>query len=77
MNQGQQQFYGYILERVQEEKVEEAKALLAESFSKQAEGNFTQEDALRFIPKMISLLKPEKVEEVLAVMKQFAQNVGH
>ncbi|MDP4146870.1 MAG: hypothetical protein Q8936_20760 [Bacillota bacterium] len=77
MNQGQEKFLGYILERVQEDKVEEAKALLADNFRKQAEGTFTMEDVSQFIPKMISLLKPEKVEEVQAVMKQFAQNIGH
>lgn len=77
MNQGQEKFLGYILERVQEDKVEEARALLADNFIKQAEGTFTQEDVLKFIPKIISLLKPEKVEEVQAVMKQFAQNIGH
>jgi hypothetical protein len=77
MNQGQEKFYEFILERVQEDKVEEAKALLADNFRKQAEGNFTHEDALQFAPKMISLLKPEKVAEVQAIMKQFAQNMGH
>lgn len=77
MNQGQEQFLGFILERVKEDKVGEAKELLADNFKKQAEGNFTQEDVLQFIPKMISLLKPEKVEEVQAVMKQFAQKMGH
>lgn len=74
MNQGQEQFLGYILERVQEDKVEEAKALLADNFKKQAEGKFTYDDIVQFIPKMIALLKPEKVEEVQAVMKEFAGN---
>ncbi|MDP4153215.1 MAG: hypothetical protein Q8865_07260 [Bacillota bacterium] len=77
MNQGQEKFYEFILERVQEDKVEEAKELLMDNFKKQQKGNFTQEDVLKFIPKMISLLKPEKVEEVQAVMKQFAQGIGH
>lgn len=77
MNQGQEKFLGYILERVQEDKVEEARELLADNFKKQAEGMFTQEDAVKFMPKMISLLKPEKVNEVQEVMKQFAQNMRH
>lgn len=77
MNQGQEKFYEFILERVQEDKAEEAKVLLADSFKKQAEGNFTQEYALQLVPKMISLLKPEKVDEVQAIMKQFAQNMEH
>lgn len=77
MNQGQEKFLGFILERVKEDKIEEAKALLADNFKKQAEGNFTQDDIMQFIPKMITLLKPDKVEEVKAVMKQFAGNFGH
>jgi DNA-directed RNA polymerase subunit F len=77
MNQGQEKFLGFILERVQEDKVEEARELLADNFKKQAEGTFTQEDAVKFMPKMISLLKPEKVSEVQEVMKQFAQNMKH
>lgn len=74
MNPGQEQFFGYILERVKEDQVEEAKALLAESFKKLAEGTFTQDDIMQFIPKMLSMLKPEKIAEVQAVMKQFAGN---
>jgi DNA-directed RNA polymerase subunit F len=77
MNQGQEKFLGFILERVKEDKVEEAKALLANNFKKQAEGTFTQDDAVQFIPKMVALLKPDKVEEVKAVMKQFSENFRH
>ncbi|GKU25682.1 hypothetical protein [Clostridium folliculivorans] len=77
MNEGQERFLGYILERAQEDKVEEAKALLAGNFKKQAEGTFTAEDAKQFAIKIITFLKPEKVEEVQAVMKQFAQNSSH
>ncbi|ABS41334.1 hypothetical protein [Clostridium botulinum] len=73
MNQGQEKFLGFILERVEEDKVEEAKALLADNFKKQAEGNFTTQ----FIPKMAMLLKPDKIEEVQTVMKQFAENFSH
>ncbi|MBU5675554.1 hypothetical protein KQI88_03900 [Alkaliphilus sp. MSJ-5] len=72
MDQGQELFLGYILERVQEDKVEEAKALFLENFKKLTEGNFTQEDIVMLIPKAMALLKPDKVEEVLAVMNEFA-----
>ncbi|MDU7147417.1 MAG: hypothetical protein E6300_02905 [Clostridium sp.] len=76
MHQGQEKFLGFILERVQEDKVDEAKALLAESFKKQSEGTFSHEYIIEFIPKMIALLKPEKVDEVKAIMQQFAQNLN-
>jgi len=72
MDQGQELFLGFILERVQEDKVEEAKELLAYAFNKLTEGSFTQEDIMQFIPKMVMLLKPDKIEEVQAIMMQFA-----
>lgn len=76
MNQGQEKFLNFILERVQDDKVEEAKVLLVDNFRKQAEGTFAKEDISQFAFKIVSLLKPENVEEVQSVMKQFAQNTG-
>lgn len=76
MNQGQEKFLNFILERVQDDKVEEAKVLLVDNFRKQAEGTFAKEDISQFTLKIVSLLKPEKVEEVQSVMKQFGQNTG-
>ena len=38
------------------------------------EGNFTQDDIAQFIPKMIRLLKLDKIEEVAEVMEQYARN---
>lgn len=70
--QGQDKFYEYILERVQEGKEDEARAVLTENFRKQNEGSFSREDVEGFIPKMISLLKPDKVAEVQAVVAQFS-----
>jgi hypothetical protein len=75
--QGQEMFLGFILQRVQEGKVDEAREILLENFKKQEEGTFSQEDIQAFIPKMISLLKPEKLEEVQAVVKQFSGNFGN
>ena len=72
MNQGQEQFLNFIIERVNEDKVEEAKSLLAENFKKQEEGTFTREDITNFGPKIIALIKPDKVEEVQTAMNHFA-----
>ena len=69
---GQEMFLSFILQRVKEDKVEEAKELLAENFKKQDEDTFTKEDIEQFIPKMMNLLKPDKIEEVKAVTKQFS-----
>lgn len=73
MNEGQQKFLGFILDRVQEDKKEEAKTLLQENFKKQVAGTFNKEDAMGFMPKMMSLLKIEHVEEVKAVVMEFGR----
>ncbi|MGG1677985.1 hypothetical protein ACIFOT_19830 [Neobacillus sp. NRS-1170] len=75
--QGQEMFLNFILQRVQEGKEEEAKEILTENFRKQNEGTFSQDDIQQFIPKMISLLKPEKLDEVQAVVKQFSGDFGN
>lgn len=74
--QGQDKFLNFILQRVQEGKEDEAKAILLENFKKQDEGTFSQDDIQAFVPKMMSLLKPEKLEEVQAIAKQFAGSFG-
>ena len=75
--QGQDMFLNFILQRVQEGKENEAKEILTENFRKQAEGTFSQEDIQAFIPKMISLIKPEKLDEIQAVVKQFSGDFGN
>lgn len=72
--QGQEMFLNFILQRVQEGKEEDAREILTENFKKQDEGTFTKEDIEQFIPKM-NILKPEKIEEVQAVAKQFSKTV--
>lgn len=74
--QGQEMFLNFILQRVQEGKVDEAREILLENFRKQDEGTFSLEEVQQFVPKMITLLKPEKLEEVKAVVMQFAGNFG-
>nr|WP_307991524.1 hypothetical protein [uncultured Niameybacter sp.] len=68
MNQGQEKFFNFILERVSQENQEKAKELLAESFGKQADGTFNQEYMMSFIPRMLQLIKPEFLEEVKGIM---------
>ncbi|MER2030355.1 MAG: hypothetical protein ABS935_08680 [Solibacillus sp.] len=68
----QEMFSNFILQRVKEDKMEEAKALLAENFKKQDEGTFTKEDVEQFVPKMMEYLKPEKIEEIRTIAKQFS-----
>lgn len=77
MKAGQEKILGFILERVQEDKIDEAKELLSESFKKQSESTFSHEYIVEFIPKMIALLKADKVEEVKSIMEQFAKNINN
>lgn len=74
MNPGQEKFLNFILERVQEDKIDEAKALLKDNFEKQAAGTFSAADIATFAPKMVSLLKADKVEEVKSIITQFSNN---
>ncbi len=76
MDQGQERFMGFILDIIKDDNVEEAKAMLAENFKQQAEGKFTKDDIAQSIPKIIALLKPDKIEEVQAVMRQFSGSFG-
>jgi hypothetical protein len=72
MNEGQKKFYSFILERVRDGKEDDAKALLEESFGKQASGTQTAEYLQGFMSKMLALLKPDYVEEVKDIMIDFA-----
>ena len=58
----------YSLQNVSEENKYSAEVLLKESFAKQDNGTFDQEYMKLFIPRMISLIKPEKVEQVKQIM---------
>lgn len=75
--QGQEKFLQFILERVQEGKEEEARVILLENFKKQDEGTFSRQDIQEFVPKMLLLLKPEKLQEVQMIAQQFAGKFGY
>ena len=63
MNAGQKTFYDFVLQRVQPGKEDEMKAVMAESFRKQDEGAFTREYMAQVAPKMMALMRPERVAE--------------
>jgi len=71
LNPGQQKFHDFILERVLEDKKEYANQLLAESFGKQADGTFSPDYLMSFIPKMMAMIKPEFQDEVKTIMTNF------
>lgn len=72
MTEGQEKFYHFILEHTEEKNKEDAKNLMDESFRKQKDGTFDRDTIMKLIPKIISLIKEEAVEDVKKVMKQFA-----
>ena len=68
MNNGQERFFNFIMERVKLDKQAEAKKLLSESFSKQDEGTFNKDYMMNFIPRMLELINPEYIDEVKNLM---------
>ena len=68
MNNGQERFFSFIMERVELENQDKAKELLNESFAKQENGTFNQEYMMNFIPRMLELIKPECIDEVKKIM---------
>lgn len=71
MNSKQEQFYNFILMNTKNDKQEDAKALLQESFAKQMDGTFNQAYLETFIPKMLELIKEENIEQVKNIMFNF------
>lgn len=63
MNQGQELFFNFFIERAKDDKKEEAKILLDESFARQAVGTFDMEYLNELKPKLFAILKPEAVEK--------------
>ncbi|KPU43540.1 hypothetical protein OXPF_29810 [Oxobacter pfennigii] len=75
MNQGQELFYNFFIERVKDGKKEEAKLLLENSFAKQAAGTFDKAYLQEIMPKFFEIVKPEAVEEVKQAMDHFASRL--
>lgn len=75
MNQGQELFYNFFIERAMDDKKEEAKALLEESFAKQAAGTFDMAYLQEVMPKFFAVLKPESIEEVKNAMNHFSSTL--
>ncbi|MGL4344748.1 MAG: hypothetical protein ACRCTE_06100 [Cellulosilyticaceae bacterium] len=69
MNNGQEKFLNFILQRVTIENQDQAKELLSESFTKQEQGSFNEEYMMNFIPRMLQLIKPECRDEVQNIMR--------
>lgn len=74
MNQGQDKFLNFIVERVEREHVDAARELLIANFKKQEEGGFGREDMLSTQEALMKMLKPEAVSEVQTAMTHLLLN---
>lgn len=75
MNQGQEMFYNFFMERVKDDKKEEAKSLLEDSFARQDAGTFDRAFFQEIMPKYYAIVKPEALEDVKEAMKHFASRL--
>lgn len=75
MNQGQEMFYKFFMERTKEDKKEEAKALLEEGFVRQEEGTFDKAYLEEIMPKYFDLIRPDAVEELKEAMAHFSSRL--
>lgn len=75
MNQGQEMFYQFFMERAKDDKKEEAKALLEEGFARQAAGTFDKAYLEEIMPRYFAVIKPEAVEELKQAMEHFSSRL--
>lgn len=75
MNQGQEMFYNFFIERAKDDKKEEAKKLLAEGFARQDAGTFDKAYLQEIMPKYFDAIRPEAVEEFKQAMEHFASRL--
>lgn len=68
-------FYDFFIDRALDDKKEEARQLLEESFSRQAAGTFNMAYLQEIMPKFFSVVKPEAIDEVKEAMNHFASRL--
>ena len=75
MDPKQAEFYQYILDRVKEKNIENAKTLLTKTFEKQDEDSFTKCDLTVLMPLLMSIAKPESIKDVQDYVKNYWQGL--
>jgi len=71
MNMGQDALKNFIIERVQDDKKNDAKALLDKSLSKDS-GSVNPAELAGIVPQLAGMLKPESVDEIKSAIAGFA-----
>lgn len=72
MNKGQEDFLGFLLERVADEGKDKVKDLMSDAFQKHSEGKFDLAELSKLAPKLHELVKPEHLNDVKQAMEHFA-----
>jgi hypothetical protein len=75
MNQGQEMFYNFFMERAKDDRKEEAKVLLEEGFVRQSAGTFDKSYLQEIMPHYFAIIKPEAIEELKQAMEHFASRL--
>lgn len=75
MNQGQERFYAFFMERTADEHKAAAEAILQENFRRQDEGTFDREYMASVMPKLFAMVKPEAMEELKQAMAHFSSGL--
>lgn len=75
MNQGQERFYAFFMERTSEEHKEAAEAILLENFRRQDEGTFDREYMAEVMPKLFAMVRPDAMEELKQAMAHFSSGI--
>lgn len=69
--EGQQKFYTFMMNCAKEDVKDRMSMLLEEAFTKQKDGTFQKSDVDDMMKACTSLVKEDKQEEVMNIMKQF------
>lgn len=72
---GQDRFYQFMIESVEEKYKDQASDLLLKAFQKQADGTFDMESMNQFMEEMLSFVKVEGREEVKRIMIDYRKNM--
>lgn len=74
MLDGQKKFYEFMLSCAKEEKVEDLKNLLEESFQRQANKTFDMNFLNSFHSQMKDIIREDKMQEVLNILSKFGKH---
>lgn len=75
MNQGQELFYHFFMERTANDKKEDARNLLEECFAMQDAGSFDRNYFDTVLPHLLALVKPEALADVKEAVNHFASKL--